>query len=251
MGYNPDMLVLSDRQKIILKKLIELYFAEGEEVSSFNFLENFDLNISPATLRSEFLELTNKGLLVKTHFASGRLPTHLALKYYIENLMNYSEEEIDFDEVSKSFFTSRNEINILLRKALGFLYKKSKCTAFITYDFTVQFYRISKLVLCVNKVYKNRKSQYIGNVCKFFDLIEDYNVLSNYLAANGTDLSFGIKMLNFEDLGIKYYNHFLCLFSEFKLIGKKGYIGTLGTVDADYRKIVPVVKTLSDILNRV
>ena len=77
--------LLSNRQKDILKLIVEDYIAFAKPVSSNNICNK--LKCSSATIRNEMVHLEEKGLLEKDHFASGRTPSEDGYKYYVENLM--------------------------------------------------------------------------------------------------------------------------------------------------------------------
>lgn len=83
--------MLSIRQNNILKFITEHYIRTVEPVSSSDICDIF--GVSSATVRNEMAFLEKCGYITKTHFASGRRPTELGYKYYVDNLM----EEIDAD----------------------------------------------------------------------------------------------------------------------------------------------------------
>ena len=64
---------------------MEEYVKSARPVSS-NSICNF-LNCSSATIRNEMVILEDLGYLEKNHFASGRTPSELGYRYYVENLM--------------------------------------------------------------------------------------------------------------------------------------------------------------------
>lgn len=83
--------MLSIRQKNILKFITEHYIRTVEPVSSSDVCDLF--GVSSATVRNEMAHLEKCGYITKTHFASGRKPTEVGYKYYVDHLM----EDIDSD----------------------------------------------------------------------------------------------------------------------------------------------------------
>lgn len=79
--------MLSNRQKLILKAIVEEYVSTAQPVGSFALMEKPYLNFSSATLRAEMAFLEELGLIEKTHTSSGRVPTNMGYKYYVENLV--------------------------------------------------------------------------------------------------------------------------------------------------------------------
>ena len=65
--------MLSDRQEVVLKLIIEEYIKTAEPVGSRTLLKIFDF--SPATIRNEMADLEDLGYLEKTHTSSGRVPS--------------------------------------------------------------------------------------------------------------------------------------------------------------------------------
>ena len=77
--------MISDRQKKMLKIIVEDYIKTAKPVSSSHICK--ELNCSSATIRNEMSYLEDLGYLEKNHFASGRIPSELGYKYYVDNLM--------------------------------------------------------------------------------------------------------------------------------------------------------------------
>ena len=77
--------MLTKRQNDILKTIVEEYIKTAKPVSSSSICKV--LNCSSATIRNEMVTLEEDGYLEKNHFASGRVPSEVGYKYYVENLM--------------------------------------------------------------------------------------------------------------------------------------------------------------------
>ncbi len=77
--------MLTERQKKILKLIVEHYIKLAKPVSSNLICKK--LKCSSATVRSEMSSLEEKKLLEKTHTSSGRIPSEEGYRYYVNNLM--------------------------------------------------------------------------------------------------------------------------------------------------------------------
>jgi len=95
--------MLSDRQKLILKAIIEEYVSSNEPVGSKVLTGKPFLDYSSATIRYDMQSLEENGYLEKTHTSSGRVPSEIGYRYYIDHLF------IRDEEVSK-YFTYIDEI---------------------------------------------------------------------------------------------------------------------------------------------
>ena len=89
--------MLSKRKEQLLKLIIEDYIKTARPVSSKSLIET--LNCSSATIRNEMAELEEEGLLEKTHISSGRIPSELGYRYYVDNIMK--PKEITGDDMLK------------------------------------------------------------------------------------------------------------------------------------------------------
>ena len=80
---------MQDRQNKILKIIVEEYIKSANPVGSKAICDT--LNCSSATIRNEMSILEEKGYLEKTHTSSGRVPSELGYRYYVDNLMEPKE----------------------------------------------------------------------------------------------------------------------------------------------------------------
>ncbi len=84
--------MLTNRQKLILKAIVEEYVNTANPVASFDLMAKPYLNFSSATLRAEMALLEQLGLIEKPHTSSGRVPTSMGYKYYVDNLVTRDSE---------------------------------------------------------------------------------------------------------------------------------------------------------------
>ncbi len=80
---------MSERQKELLKEIVESYIATAKPVGSKSLCKK--LKCSSATIRNEMAHLENLGLLEKNHISSGRIPSEAGYKFYVANLMKPKE----------------------------------------------------------------------------------------------------------------------------------------------------------------
>jgi len=116
---------LNDRQKQLLKAVIELYAKNGEPVASETIERGYDLGISPATIRNEMVKLTDLGYLKQPHTSAGRAPTSMGFRFYISDLMKEKEVSV-VDEVmiKQSVLDKRAHYQGMLKEATKTLAKK-------------------------------------------------------------------------------------------------------------------------------
>lgn len=82
---------LTDRQRDILRHLVEEYIATGQPVGSKYLVGRAGLSISPSTVRSELAELERLGLLTHPHTSAGRIPTEEGYRLFAQGLLDRLE----------------------------------------------------------------------------------------------------------------------------------------------------------------
>jgi heat-inducible transcriptional repressor len=82
---------ITDRQREILRVVVEEYIATGQPVGSRRLVERSALDVSPSTVRAEFAELERLGLLTHPHRSAGRVPTEAGYRLYADALLAHQE----------------------------------------------------------------------------------------------------------------------------------------------------------------
>ena len=82
--------MLTNRQKLILKAIVEEYVRTAKPVGSKTLIlrPEFELNCSSATIRNDMTVLEELGYLQKTHTSSGRVPSEEGYKFYVSQIIN-------------------------------------------------------------------------------------------------------------------------------------------------------------------
>jgi heat-inducible transcriptional repressor len=78
---------LNQRHQQILRATIRQYIATAEPVGSKTLVDGYDLNVSPATIRSGFAILEKAGFLYQPHTSAGRVPSDSGYRLYVDRLM--------------------------------------------------------------------------------------------------------------------------------------------------------------------
>jgi heat-inducible transcriptional repressor len=79
--------VLSPRQELILRKVVEAFAASGQPVGSKSLASDPDLGCGPSTIRNELATLEDNGLLAHPHTSAGRVPTDAGHRFYVDRLL--------------------------------------------------------------------------------------------------------------------------------------------------------------------
>src|SRR5690625_4884792 len=79
--------MLTERQLLILNKIIEHFTRDGQPVSSKTLVDDGSINVSSATIRNEMSTLEELNSIEKVHSSSGRVPSVKAYRFYVDHLM--------------------------------------------------------------------------------------------------------------------------------------------------------------------
>jgi len=71
----------------MLKYVVEEYVRSATPVSSETIVRRYDPNVSSATVRNEFAQLEDIGLISHPHTSAGRVPTDPGYRFFVEHLM--------------------------------------------------------------------------------------------------------------------------------------------------------------------
>jgi heat-inducible transcriptional repressor len=77
--------MLTERQELVLRRLVEEYLDEGTPVGSKALSTAFEWG--PSTIRHELANLEELGLLAHPHTSAGRVPTEAGYRYFVDRLL--------------------------------------------------------------------------------------------------------------------------------------------------------------------
>ena len=97
---------MDERQKSLLKEIVECYIKEVKPIGSKHLCDKF--HCSSATIRNEMAILEKMGYLEKNHISSGRIPSEVGYRYYVEHLME--PKELSGEDMLKlqTLFSNKN-----------------------------------------------------------------------------------------------------------------------------------------------
>jgi len=77
--------MISERKKLLLEIILKEYLKTATPVSSGVLVEKYKLDISPATVRNEMMELEDEGYIHQPHTSAGRIPTEAAYELFLDD----------------------------------------------------------------------------------------------------------------------------------------------------------------------
>ena len=122
--------MLTKRQNDILRLIIQHYTSSGVPVGSKTLMSE-GVKASSATIRNDMKALEDEGLLLKTHSSSGRIPSALGYRYYVDHLLKPARvAEDDLLLIRQSLGREFHEINDIIKQSaeiLSELTRYGKC----------------------------------------------------------------------------------------------------------------------------
>lgn len=123
--------MLTKRQSDILQAIVRHYTATGQPVGSKLLADSLPEKVSSATIRNEMVALEEMGLIAKEHSSSGRVPSTVGYRYYVDNLLD--KQAVDASDVAiiqNSFGQDFNKIDEIVARSADIL---SDLTTFTTF----------------------------------------------------------------------------------------------------------------------
>ncbi len=117
--------MLTDRQELVLRALVEEYLDAGLPVGSKSLSAAFQWG--PSTIRSELASLEMLGLLAHPHTSAGRVPTEAGYRYFVDRL---EPEQVTAPELTLSLV--RREIDEAMRVTTETLSQVTDLLAIVT-----------------------------------------------------------------------------------------------------------------------
>ena len=113
------------------------------------------MNVSPATIRNEMSDLEELGYIVQPHTSAGRIPSDKGYRFYVDNLMQQKDREIN--KMQDFVIEHTQKVEKVLKQVAKLLANSTNYTTLVTSPQakknTVKFIQLSEVsqdqILCV------------------------------------------------------------------------------------------------------
>lgn len=235
-------MLLTDRQKALLKAIIEEYIETAEPVGSDVIDKKYSLGVSPATIRIEMSKLTDAGYLRQPHTSAGRTPTPMGMKLYIQELMKEKQVPITAEvSIKEKLWPERYHYERMLREAVRALADRCRMLGLAVDEIGQVYYAGAANILDLPEFYD------IDVTRTVLALFDEYPTLQDIIGkARGVD---PIHVLFGEELGLEHLNPTGFIFTRYQADeAKGGVIGVIGPARMNYSVILPYVKYIKNLL---
>jgi heat-inducible transcriptional repressor len=241
-----DEYEISQRQADLLFAIISEFIETAEAVGSISLQKNLNLDISPATIRSEMADLVSLGYLFQKSLSGGRIPTTRGMRFFVNKLIELNNFEkitknvqLDIQSINKY----KSDLSKLLKETIELLSLHSGMTAVSLVNDDIFYAGLSNLV----SIPEFRDQNTLKNVLK---LLEDYYTLSEIMHKGNSYND--VNVLIGEETGDESFLPYAIIFTEIRLKGRqKGYVALLGPTRMNYKLLLPLVKLTSDSIKKI
>jgi len=146
--------VLSPRQELILRLVVDDYLASARPVPSKTVAESAEVECGPSTVRAELAALEAAGYLTHPHTSAGRVPTELGYRLYVDQLIAADAPEAEAP-VDLELSRLRREVDEAMRETTTALAEVTDLVAMATapqQSVAATIHRVEVLQLTPNKV---------------------------------------------------------------------------------------------------
>lgn len=238
------MIDLTSRQIQILRAIIQEFIETAEPVGSDTIDRKYSIGVSPATIRNEMVQLTQQGYLNKSHSSAGRIPTSVALKLYVNELMKEKELSVA-DEVSakEKIWHTKNELEDLLSELTKVLADKSKALGLTVVDDKRVIHSGYANLLDMPEFYD------INVMRQVLKLVEEVKVLEEIFSHNTSENQ--VQVIYGQELGNKALEPIGLIHMSFVVKGCHCRVGVLGSNRFDYAYIIPMMKYIRSLVKEM
>jgi len=232
---------MNKRQQKILRAIIREYNETVQPVGSRILYEKYSLNISPATIRWEMVELTNDDYLEQPHISAGRVPSDKAYRFFVEELIDAKnltkkEEEMIYSGFMKIKKDEEQEGSSLDKQIAEILADVSHNLSLINRNRETIYEAGLNWLVREPEFYEREK---------FVNLVDSFRDLDSVFDSVDDDLHIFVGE---EFLGPKLRDCSLVVKRLNTLQGDNAAIGILGTKRMNYAKNISLLDYTSKIL---
>lgn len=233
---------LTERQKKLLRSIIENYIETAEAVGSETIEKEAGLGVSPATIRNEMVKLTALGYLRQPYTSAGRIPTSQGMKFFVDQLMEEKALSLKDEVAIKEELHHGNErFDKTLRHTAKVLADQTHAIAIATDD--------------EGEIYSSGMAN-ILEIPEFYDIDITKTVLSMLDKVEMLNQVFGmlsdqdqIKILFGEELGVPYLEPCGFVVVRYHSPSHNGILGVIGPSRLNYPVIIPTMKYFAHVLS--
>ncbi len=235
---------LTERQKNILEIVITEYINHASPISS-KFIENeYDLGVSPATIRAELFALIEKGYLYQPHTSSGRVPTDKGYRFLVDSLSEKEVARLEYKMI-KEVRKMQKEVENKIR----FMHEFTRFLAETSSSLTVSYFPREHILLKEgwSKVLQDPEFDDVDKVHRFTAMVNDFEDNIDDIFSNNNDC---VRVYIGGETPFSENKDFSIMMSSYPVKRKKAYFAIMGpkrmAYDKNIQLLESIIKTLKE-----
>ncbi len=237
------MAELSDRQRALLKAIVEEYIESAEPVGSEIIERKYNLGVSPATIRIEMGKLTDMGYLRQPHTSAGRTPTSVGMRFYIAELMDEKQLPITAEvSIKEKLMSQRYKQERVLKEAVLALAQRLNMLGLAIDNEGQLFYAGAANILDWPEFYDIDVTRFVLSLFDENPRLQE--IIGRAVGSDPVHILFG------EEMEFEYLRPTSFVFTKYDVSGgKTGVIGVIGPARMNFPLVLPYVKFVRNLLN--
>lgn len=238
---------LTSRQTQILKTIINEYISTAEPVGSEAMDKKYNLGVSPATIRNEMVSLTKAGYLKQPHASAGRIPTPVAMKFYINQLMEEKQMSlVDEVKAKEEVWGARDDVDELMDEATHALAFRTKSLAVAAIkDKKDRFWQAGH-----SYIFDNPEFAEMATCQSLFSIFDEFDKMDRLFFGMAESTS-PLEVLFGEEIGWPELATAGIIATHFNVRGKPGALGVIGPARSNYGTVIPILRYFGNLIEEV
>src|SRR3989344_3113682 len=234
-----------ERKERVLGIVVDEYIKSTTPVGSHFIVQQYSLDLSPATIRNILSELEEEGYLTHPHTSAGRVPTQRGYRYFVDNLMNeiqlLKEER---ERIQAEYKEGMRELEKLLERTSEVISEKTHYTSIVSVDGENRFYCKG-----ISNVVGYPEFHDFKQVQQILHTLEEKERI---LEVINRDLEKKIQVFIGSEIAcVEMENCSLAVSSYKTNKGQSGRIAVLGPTRMDYERVVSTLQYFSQLMREL
>lgn len=223
--------------------IVELHVKTGEPVGSELVEKEASLGVSPATIRNEMVRLTELGYLKQPHTSAGRVPTSIAYRVYIYELMKEKQLPVAAEvSIKEALWQRRHEEERLLHEAVKALASRCGLLGLAVDSRGEVYYAGTANILDWVEFEDMDATRFVLSLFDEYPMLQD--ILGRVQGEESLNVLFGeeLEFSQLQSTGFvfgRYFNH----------QGEGGVIGVIGPARMNFPLVMPYVRYAGQVLS--
>jgi heat-inducible transcriptional repressor len=209
--------------------------------------KKYNLGVSPATIRNEMVTLTKAGYLKQPHASAGRIPTPVAMKFYINQLMEEKQMSlVDEVKAKEEVWGSRDDVDELMDEATHALALRTRSlTVAALKDKKDRFWQAGH-----SYIFNNPEFADLQACQSLFSIFEEFDKMDRLFFGMNEPAS-PLEVLFGEEIGWPELIPVGIVATHFSIKGKPCALGVIGPARSNYGTVIPILRYYGNLIQDI